>query len=138
MQAIGLLILRLGIGTMFMYHGYGKFAGGTEMWAKIGGAMSFLGVSSHPEIFGFLAALSEFGGGLCLILGFLVRLVWYGSQIVSSVRAIENSFSSHVHDDNEFHKGIETRLARHSDTFDDLKEIAANFNTRLSIVENRK
>ncbi len=70
---IGLLILRLGIGTMFMYHGYGKLFSGPEQWEKIGSAMNYLGVHSIPQVFGLLAALSEFVGGLCIILGLFFR-----------------------------------------------------------------
>jgi len=70
---LGFLILRLGIGGMFMFHGYGKLFGGPELWAKVGGAMANVGITFAPEFFGLLAALSEFGGGLCLILGLFFR-----------------------------------------------------------------
>ena len=70
---LGFLILRLGIGGMFMFHGYGKLFAGPELWAKVGGAMANVGITFVPEFFGFLAALSEFGGGLCLILGLFFR-----------------------------------------------------------------
>ena len=32
----GLLILRIGIGVMFMLHGLPKITGGTEQWAQMG------------------------------------------------------------------------------------------------------
>ena len=70
---VGFIILRLGIGTMFMYHGSGKLFAGPALWGQIGGAISHLGISFAPQFFGLLAALSEFGGGLCLILGFFFR-----------------------------------------------------------------
>jgi len=70
---LGFLILRLGIGGMFMFHGYGKLFAGPELWAKVGGAMANVGITFAPEFFGLLAALSEFGGGLCLILGLFFR-----------------------------------------------------------------
>ena len=71
--SLGLLILRLGLGAMFIWHGYGKITGGPELWIKLGQATSVVGIHFAPKIFGFLAALSEFGGGICLVLGFLTR-----------------------------------------------------------------
>lgn len=70
---VGILILRCGIGAMFMHHGYGKLTGGPALWEKIGSAVSYFGIDFGHQIFGLLAALSEFGGGLCLILGFFFR-----------------------------------------------------------------
>lgn len=73
-QNVGFLILRLGIGLMFMFHGQGKLFAGPAMWEKIGGAMAHWGIpSSLFTFFGFLAACSEFFGGLCLILGLFFR-----------------------------------------------------------------
>lgn len=73
-QNIGFLILRIGIGLMFIYHGSGKVFAGPAMWEKIGGAMANWGVpASLFTAFGFLAACSEFFGGLCLILGLFFR-----------------------------------------------------------------
>ncbi len=70
---IGLLILRIGIGLMFMGHGYPKLLGGPEKWELIGGAMQAIGVHFIPTFWGFMAAFSEFVGGALLALGFLTR-----------------------------------------------------------------
>ena len=69
----GLLILRIGIGLMFMGHGCPKLFGGPEAWTKLGGAASAVGVNFAPTLLGFMAAISEFGGGLLLLLGLLTR-----------------------------------------------------------------
>lgn len=70
----GLLILRIGIGLAFIFiHGWGKIFGGTELWTKIGGAMSNLGITFAPVFWGFMAAVSEFGGGIFLVLGLFTR-----------------------------------------------------------------
>ena len=70
----GLLFLRLGIGLMFtVVHGGPKLFGGPEVWGKIGMAMGHLGIGAVPEVWGFLAAASEFFGGICLMLGLFVR-----------------------------------------------------------------
>jgi putative oxidoreductase len=70
---LGLLILRLGIGAMFVHHGFFKLSAGQTMWTQIGGAMSNLGINFAPTAFGLAASCSEFFGGICLILGLFVR-----------------------------------------------------------------
>ena len=72
-REFGLLLLRLGIGAMFLYHGWPKLVGGPEKWAKVGLAVQFAGVHAVPTFWGLAAALSEFAGGLCLILGLFFR-----------------------------------------------------------------
>lgn len=74
---VGFLILRVGIGIMFMYHGGGKLLAGPAVWAKVGAAMSFMGIGFGHTAFGLLAALSEFGGGICLILGLFFRIACF-------------------------------------------------------------
>ena len=70
---LGLLILRLGVGVMFIAHGAPKLIGGPERWAGVGGAMGNLGIAWAPAFWGLMAALSEAGGGVCLILGVAFR-----------------------------------------------------------------
>lgn len=69
----GLLILRIGIGAAFMCHGFPKLTGGPEVWAKLGGALSLMGIDFGHTFMGFMAACSEFGGGLLLFLGLFTR-----------------------------------------------------------------
>ena len=71
----GLLLLRLGIGGLFLYHGTPKMLGGPETWSGVGGALSVFGITFWPTFWGLCAALSEFVGGLLLILGLGTRLV---------------------------------------------------------------
>ena len=70
---IGLLILRVGIGIMFMGHGIPKVLAGPETWARLGGALSAFGINFAPTIAGFMASISESGGGLLLALGLFTR-----------------------------------------------------------------
>jgi len=70
---MGLLIIRVGLGVMFMLHGYPKVLGGPEMWTKLGSAMGSLGINFAPTFWGFMAAFSEFGCGLLLVLGLLTK-----------------------------------------------------------------
>ena len=70
---LGLFILRVGIGVMFLTHGGPKLFGGPEKWEKVGMAIGNLGIHFLPVFWGFMAAASEFCGGICLILGLFVR-----------------------------------------------------------------
>jgi putative oxidoreductase len=70
---IGLLIIRLGLGIMFIMHGYPKLTGGPEKWEKLGGAMGNVGVNFLPVFWGFLAAITEAVGGLLFALGLFFR-----------------------------------------------------------------
>lgn len=70
----GLLILRVGIGIMFVViHGYPKVAGGIETWEGLGKPMSNFGITFAPAFWGFMATMAEFVGGMCLITGLLFR-----------------------------------------------------------------
>ena len=69
----GLLFLRIGIGVMFIMHGYPKIIGGPDKWEKLGGAMSHIGIDFAPVFWGFMAAFAEFGGGILLLLGLMFQ-----------------------------------------------------------------
>lgn len=69
----GLLALRVGLGAMFVAHGWPKLAGGAAQWAKLGKSMKVVGIDFAPEIWGFAAGISELGGGILLALGLLFQ-----------------------------------------------------------------
>ncbi len=66
---LGLLIMRLGLGGMFLYHGIPKLVGGPEKWTQIGYAMKYMGIDFLPVFWGFMAAITQVAGAVCLILG---------------------------------------------------------------------
>ena len=72
---LGLLVLRVGIGLMFVFvHGLPKVVGGVAAWRSLGGAFTrLIGISFVPAFWGFAAAISEFGGGLLLVAGIFFR-----------------------------------------------------------------
>lgn len=70
----GLLIIRVGIGALFIVFGYPKITGGTEMWTQIGSSMSTLGVDFAHTFWGFMAAVAEFLGGILMVFGLFFRL----------------------------------------------------------------
>lgn len=71
----GLLIIRVGLGIMFIYHGYPKLLGGISMWEQLGHSTKYIGIHFLPVVWGFLAAATETFGGFLLILGLAFRPV---------------------------------------------------------------
>lgn len=67
----GLLVLRLVAGLIFALHGYAKLTGNPslEMFAGMVGGLGF----PFPMFFAWVVALTEFFGGIALILGIFVR-----------------------------------------------------------------
>jgi putative oxidoreductase len=69
----GLLVLRAGIGgVLLLLHGLPKLTDPAS-WARLGRAMSYLGVEAGHAVWGFAAVLSLTLGALFLILGFAHR-----------------------------------------------------------------
>ncbi len=83
----GLLVLRIGLGSMFICHGLPKILGGPEVWEKVGMATSHLGIDFAPRVFGLLAGLAECGGGVILILGLAARVAAFFMFCVMAVAA---------------------------------------------------
>ena len=71
----GLLIIRVGLGIMFIYHGYPKLGGGPKVWAELGGSTKYIGIHFWPVVWGLLCAVTETFGGFLLILGLAFRPV---------------------------------------------------------------
>ncbi len=69
---LGLFLIRVGIGLVFVIHGWGKITN-MEQWHWLGSQMSHVGITFLPAFWGFLAAATEFFGGLCLVFGFATR-----------------------------------------------------------------
>ncbi len=70
-QSAALLLLRLIVGAAFVLHGWGKIQ-------HPFGWMPPQAPVHIPGFFQFLAAISEFGGGIALILGLVTRLASLG------------------------------------------------------------
>jgi len=77
-QSLGLLILRIAVGAVFINHGYAKlFKFG---FAGVTGAFTQMGVPV-PGVMGPFVALLEFFGGIALVIGLLTRLFALGFTI---------------------------------------------------------
>ncbi len=71
----GLLITRVGLGVMFIYHGYPMLGGGPKEWHEVGTATSYVGIHFWPTVWGLLCAATETFGGFLLIIGLAFRPV---------------------------------------------------------------
>ena len=80
---LGLLVLRLALGVIFMAHGaqklFGAFGGG-----GIGGTAGFFGSIGipMPQVMAWLVAIFEFFGGLFVLIGFLTPV---GGLMIAAV-----------------------------------------------------
>ena len=68
-----LLIIRLGLGIMFIYHGFPKLSGGVKTWEMIGGATGNVGIHFWPVAWGLLSACTETFGGFLILIGLIFR-----------------------------------------------------------------
>lgn len=105
---IGLLILRVVIGGLMVIHGSEKVFGGVEGFSHFVGSLGF----PAPLLFAWLSALSEFGGGILLILGLLGRVAALFMSINMSVAVFmvhyHQGLLSHI--ENGHSKGMELAL----------------------------
>lgn len=74
--SVGLLLVRIVVGVALIMHG----------WGKIQTPFGWMGPDAPvPGILQFLAALSEFGGGIALILGLLTSVAMLGLACTMAV-----------------------------------------------------
>ncbi len=83
----GLLILRVGLGIMFVMHGLPKVQGGIEVWTRVGSAVQYLGINSFYMIWGLLASVLEVGGGILLLAGLLFKPTVISLIVIMAVAA---------------------------------------------------
>lgn len=82
-QSAALLLLRLIVGVAFMFYG----------WGKIQNPFTWMPPESGvPGVLQFLAAVSEFGGGMALILGLLNRVAMLGLAFTMLVATVMHAF----------------------------------------------
>ncbi|MFU8848729.1 MAG: DoxX family protein [Opitutales bacterium] len=83
---LGLLILRVGIGVMFIFHGLPKLLGGPGLWEGLAQkGLPFLPEGLIAIAFGFAAMAAELGGGLLLALGKYHRIVCLALAVTMAV-----------------------------------------------------
>lgn len=83
----GLLVLRLALGIVMMYHGaqklFGAF-GGNGLSQTLEMFQSGMGI---PQWLGMLAVIAEFFGGLGIVVGLLTRIASFGVAVTMGVAA---------------------------------------------------
>jgi putative oxidoreductase len=80
LQPLALLALRLILGVIMTYHGYGKVFHGA-----LGPFVQHIGSMGLPAWLGYCSAFTEFFGGMLLIVGLLTRFVSIGVMIDMAV-----------------------------------------------------
>ena len=74
LNMIALTVIRIGIGILFIGHGFLKLKHGKSEWQWTGEQMKNLGIHFGPLFWGVCAMLAELLGGISLSLGLLTRL----------------------------------------------------------------
>jgi putative oxidoreductase len=69
LKPLGLLILRLGVATIFLSTGYDKLFGAPGKW------LAWFPKQGFPSYFAYIAGSLEFFGGILLVLGLLTRII---------------------------------------------------------------
>ena len=86
---VGLLILRVGLGVLFLFYGSQKMFGLFGGLGYSGQVEAFI-KDGFPPLLAHLAILSEFGGGLALLLGFLTPLAAFSLACVMAAATFRN------------------------------------------------
>jgi putative oxidoreductase len=88
LERLAVLILRLFLGFAFMLHGSQKLLGafGGPGIAGVAGMLTKLGVEP-AQILAWVLSITEFVGGVCLVLGFLTRF-WAAGLVIDMGVAI--------------------------------------------------
>lgn len=74
LNQLALTVIRIGIGALFIGHGYLKLTRGASELQWTGEQMANLGITFAPMFWGICAMLAELVGGICLTLGFGTRI----------------------------------------------------------------
>lgn len=74
LQEIGLTIIRIGFGVIFMVIGYTKLTSGSANITELGSAMGLFGITWGYFFWGCIAALTLFFGGASFALGLYTRI----------------------------------------------------------------
>lgn len=68
LKPVSLLVLRVALGVIFIFHGYPKILADPKFWV---GAFAHMG---FPPYFAYISGVLEFFGGILLILGLFTRV----------------------------------------------------------------
>ncbi len=97
LQPFGALVMRLVLGAIMIAHGYTKIIPKGALY----GFTQFVGHLGLPVWLGYVAAFTEFFGGMLLILGLLARVAALGMAIDMGVAVVK----VHLHNGLTGHNG---------------------------------
>lgn len=89
----GLLIMRVGLGVLFIILLGPVLLGGSGRWASFGTGIRNLGLHGHYAIWGFLGALAGCAGGALMIFGLWFRpgvLLVFAVALVHTLGVLDN------------------------------------------------
>ena len=96
LRPLALLLLRVGLGVIFIYNGYPKFVG-----RRLEHIDEMVHINHLPAYFVYIAGVLEVGGGAMLIAGLFTRVLglllagemaiamWKGEQFFQNPRAVD-------------------------------------------------
>jgi putative oxidoreductase len=88
-QALGQLLLRVGLGGIIIYvYGWKKLAGGIGEWRELGGAMKAVGINFWLPFWGFMGTLAGTLGMVLFIIGFAFRPACLLITLTATVAAV--------------------------------------------------
>jgi putative oxidoreductase len=73
-REVGLLLIRVSIGLLFILYTTPALIGGPKAWGHFGTGASHFGLHSHVQVWGFLGALLGCLGGILMIFGLFFRI----------------------------------------------------------------
>jgi putative oxidoreductase len=104
-EPFALLLLRCGLGLVFVYHGYPKLFGGTERFVE-----SFQAIGL-PAYFVYVAGVVECFGGLAIALGLLTPVIGIVLLLEMAVAMWKYNFNEGIHAVREYELPLVLGLA---------------------------
>lgn len=88
-----ILLIRIFIGVVMLYHGIPKILGGENSWMKLGQTMANFGIYWRPLAWGYMASMTEALGGLLIVVGLAFRPAAFMLAINLLVAAAKHIFA---------------------------------------------
>ena len=70
----GLLIMRLGLAAVLLFHALPKLVAGSHSWQSVGTTLAFINMGLPEAILGFVMLLLEALGAISLMFGYFFRI----------------------------------------------------------------
>ncbi len=87
-REFGLLLLRVGVGALFLIVVTPVLVGGHTQWTRFGSGMRYLGIHSHLQTWGFIGALLVCVAAMLILFGLFFRLGILLCLVLAIIRAV--------------------------------------------------